>query len=43
MDPMDDLKKAYQTSLIINLGIIFGLVFLYFPRYRNWKEWIKTP
>ena len=26
MEPMDDLKKAYQTSLIINIGIIFGLV-----------------
>lgn len=37
MEPMDDLKKAYQTSLIINIGVIFGLAI-----YAGIIEFLKS-
>ena len=36
------LMGGHSRDFYLMLGLSFILVFLYFPRYRNWEEWIKT-
>ena len=36
------LLGGHSRDFYLLLGLSFVLVFLYFPRYRNWEEWIKT-
>jgi hypothetical protein len=33
---------GHSRDFYLLLALSFVLVFLYFPRYRNWEEWIKT-
>jgi hypothetical protein len=63
METIKDMKKAHQTTTIINsaiMGLIlfllsglrrdfylllvlsFIFVFLFFPRYSNWEEWVRS-
>ena len=36
------LMRGHSRDFYLMLGLSFFLVFLYFPRYGNWEEWIKT-